>query len=83
MRRVGIREFRDQATTILSSGETLVIERHGEPVGFFVPIRAKDRAAGRVALGRLAEFVDALLDRYGLTEDELVDEVAGEWRPPR
>ncbi len=47
MRAIGVREFRDQATALLSNGETLVIERHGEPIGFFVPINAKDRVAGR------------------------------------
>lgn len=77
MRRVGIRDFKNQATTLLSSGETLVIERHGTPIGFFVPIVAKDRAAGRASLGRLDHLVENLLDRTGLTEDELVHEIAG------
>ena len=29
MRHVGVREFKDKATTLLASDETLVIERHG------------------------------------------------------
>lgn len=78
MRHVGIREFRNQATTMLSAGETLVIERHGKPVGFFVPIEAKDRAAGREALGRLGQAVHAVLERTGMSEDELVDELTTE-----
>jgi antitoxin (DNA-binding transcriptional repressor) of toxin-antitoxin stability system len=77
MRSVGVREFRDQATTLIASGETLVIERHGEPIGFFVPISAKDRAAGRAALGRLGELVAGALAEAGTTEDELVEDVAG------
>ena len=76
MRSVGVREFRDQATQMMSSGETLVIERHGEPIGFFVPIAAKDRRAGREALGRLGHAVDELLEATGLTEDELVAQVS-------
>jgi antitoxin (DNA-binding transcriptional repressor) of toxin-antitoxin stability system len=76
MRSVGVREFRDQATQMMSAGETLVIERHGEPIGFFVPIAAKDRRAGREALGRLGHAVDELLTATGLTEDELVAEVS-------
>ncbi len=75
MRTVGVREFRDQATTILAAGETLVIERHGEPIGFFVPITAADRPAGREALGRLGGLVDSILDRVRIDEDELVREV--------
>jgi antitoxin (DNA-binding transcriptional repressor) of toxin-antitoxin stability system len=76
MRAVGVREFRDQATSMMGAGETLVIERHGEPIGFYVPIAAKDRRAGRKALGRLGAGVEAVLDGAGIDEDELVDEVA-------
>ncbi len=76
MRAVGVREFRDQATSMMGSGETLVIERHGEPIGFFVPITAKDRKAGQKALGRLGRAVDDLLATAGVSEDELVHEVS-------
>jgi len=80
VRSIGVREFRDQATTILAAGETLVIERHGEPIGFFVPITAKDRRAGRAALGRLGKLVADVMTRTGLDEDDLVHEVAGKRR---
>lgn len=77
MKTVGVREFRDQATSMLGAGETLVIERHGEPIGFYVPIAAKDRRAGRKALGRLAATVEDVLRAADLEEEELVREVAG------
>lgn len=80
MRSVGVREFRDQATSMMGSGETLVIERHGEPIGFFVPVIAKDRRAGRKVLGRLGAAVEVVLAESGMTEKELVDEVT---RPRR
>jgi antitoxin (DNA-binding transcriptional repressor) of toxin-antitoxin stability system len=75
VRTIGVREFRDQATTLLASGETLAIERHGEPVGFFVPIAATDRRAGAKALGRLGRAVADVLDVAGIDEDELVREL--------
>lgn len=75
MQTIGVREFRDQATSLMASGETLVIERRGEPIGFFVPLVAKDRAAGREALGRLGDAVNDVLTQAGLTEDELVREL--------
>lgn len=75
MRHVGVREFKDQATSMMSSGETLVIERHGKPIGFFVPVDAKDRKRGRAALGRLGDAVDAVLTGTGLDEDTLVEEL--------
>lgn len=61
----------------MSAGETLVIERHGKPIGFFVPVVARDRKAGREALDRLGETVAKVLEETGLTEDELVAEIAG------
>ena len=82
MRSVGVREFRDRATSMMATGETLVIERRGEPIGFFVPITATDRRAGRDALGRLGEIVDDVMARTGLDEDQLVGEVASR-RPSR
>jgi hypothetical protein len=61
---------------MMGAGETLVIERHGEPIGFYVPITAKDRKAGRKALGRLGAAVDEFLAAAGVDEDELVNEVS-------
>jgi hypothetical protein len=58
---------------MMGAGETLVIERHGEPIGFFVPIVAKDRRAGLDALGHLAELLDDLRARTGLAEEQLVE----------
>jgi antitoxin (DNA-binding transcriptional repressor) of toxin-antitoxin stability system len=65
---------------MMEAGETLVIERHGEPIGFFVPVTAKDRRAGREVLGRLGVAVAATLEASDLTEDQLVVEVT---RPRR
>jgi antitoxin (DNA-binding transcriptional repressor) of toxin-antitoxin stability system len=76
MRAIGVREFRDQATVLLAAGETLVIQRHGEAIGFYVPIQAKDRRGGREALGRLGTVLADVLQRSGLNEDELIREVA-------
>ncbi len=67
---------------MMSSGETLVIERHGTPIGFFVPVVAKDREAGRAALVRLGAGVEDLLDTTGLDEEELTREIS-DVRPHR
>jgi antitoxin (DNA-binding transcriptional repressor) of toxin-antitoxin stability system len=77
VRHVGIREFKNQATSMVNSGETLVIERHGKPIGFFVPIVAKDRSAGRDALGRLGRAVHDVLDATGLDEEQLASALSG------
>jgi hypothetical protein len=65
---------------MMSAGETLVIERHGQPIGFYVPVTAKDRKAGRKALGRLGAAVESVLGSTDLTEDGLVEEIAGKRR---
>lgn len=80
MRRVGIREFKDQATSMMSSGESLVIERRGKPIGFFIPVVATDRQAGRAALGRLGRVVEDLVAETGLDEEELAREIGGSRR---
>ena len=77
MRHVGIREFKNQATSILNSGETLVVERHGRPIGFFVPLALKDPAARQATAGRLGRILEEVLDETGLTEEDLVREIAG------
>lgn len=39
-------EFPNQATSMMSSGQTVVI-RHGQPIGVDVPVTATDRKAAR------------------------------------
>lgn len=75
MKHVGVREFKDKATAMMSSGETLVIERHGKPIGFFVPVDATDRKRGRAALGRLGQVIDSVLEQTELDEEQLVEEL--------
>lgn len=72
MRRVGIREFRDNATKLLAEGETLQIERHGHPVGYFIPVRRKDADAD-AALERLAEAALRAVREGDLDEDALAE----------
>jgi len=77
MKTVGIREFRDQATTLMAGNETLIVERHGTPIGFFVPVAAVDRRAGRESLGALGAVVEQVLEQTGIDEDTLVREITG------
>jgi len=73
MRKVGIKEFRDNATKLFASGETMLIERHGHPVGYFIPVKRKNTEAAKQALVQLEEAVNKLVEETGLSEDELAD----------
>ena len=74
MRSVGIREFRDQATTLMKLGETIRIERHGKPVGFFVPVPTPkhDRREIDESLDQVGKVVERVLAQTGLDEEDLV-----------
>lgn len=72
MRKVGIREFRDKATTLLATGETLLVERHGHPVGYFVPIKQRDPEYGSTH-ERLAAALERVVQDTGLTEEALAE----------
>ena len=82
MQAVGIRQFRDQATTLMKLGETIRIERNGKPVGFFVPVPTpkRDRAEVLESLERVGEVVGKILERTGLGEEDLVEALAPEGR---
>lgn len=77
MKHVGVREFKNQATAMLGSDETIVIERHGKPVGFFVPVAAVDRRAGRRALNRLSRLLRKVRQDTGLSEDAIATAIGG------
>jgi hypothetical protein len=73
MIRVGIDELRNTADVFFSSGEPLVVERDGKTIGFYIPITAKDRSTGRAALEDFENVISGILERTGMTEDELLD----------
>jgi antitoxin (DNA-binding transcriptional repressor) of toxin-antitoxin stability system len=71
MRSVGIREFRDQATRLIASGQPVAIERHGKLVGFYIPVKTRDVDEKKRALEEFRQAVDAVLAESGMTEEEL------------
>lgn len=71
MKRVGVREFRDRANHYLAGDEIVAIERHGQPVGFFVPAKGHGSERLAVALAQLEETVRQVTDATGLSEEAL------------
>jgi len=73
MRHVGVREFRDKATTYLSGNEILTVEKHGRLIGYYIPAPRASQEKIREDVAQLAIAVKQALDETGMTEDELAD----------
>jgi hypothetical protein len=70
MKSVGVREFRDRATTYLSGPEPVAISKHGHVIGFYIPVE-RDEDDVRLAVAHLGETVERVLQEAGLGEEEL------------
>ena len=71
----GIREFRDKlASYLLESEETVAITRHGDTVGYYIPVRRKRTEAERAALKEAASRLQEALTREGISEDEVLND---------
>ncbi len=73
MRHVGVREFRDKATTYLSGNEIVTVEKHGQPIGYYIPAPRASHEERQAALAQFSAAVQRFLEESGLTEDELAD----------
>lgn len=79
MKEVGVREFRDRASSYLSGGEPLMVRRHGKMVGVYLPVREKSGEEElRAAIRDLSESLEELKRDTGLSEEELVRELTSE-----
>lgn len=67
LRNVGVREFRDHATTYLSGNEPIAVNKHGQVIGFYIPLEGEpDQVRG--ALEKLGATVDKVLADSRLSE---------------
>ncbi|MHB8492642.1 MAG: hypothetical protein ACYDA6_10590 [Solirubrobacteraceae bacterium] len=70
IKSIGVREFRDHATTYLSGGEPLAVSKHGQVIGFYVPVE-RDGDEVQRAVAKLGAAVEQVLADTGMSEDEL------------
>ena len=54
-----------------SDDEALAIERHGQPIGFYIPTGGSRQESFAQALERLEQTVQRILVETGMSEDEL------------
>ena len=73
--KVGLREFRAKlAAYVLESEVPIAITRHGDTVGYFIPVRRKRSVEERHALTKAAAQLEEMLKEHGVSEDQLVAE---------
>lgn len=70
LKNVGVREFRDHATSYLSGSDPVAVSKHGRVVGFYVPLQ-RDEDEATAAVAKLGEVVSQVLADNGMSEDEL------------
>src|SRR5271167_3544724 len=69
--KVGIREFREKLANFLLEAESpLAITRHGDTVGYYIPVRRKRTESERTALKEAAVRLQQMLVARGVSEDE-------------
>lgn len=72
LKNVGVREFRDHATTYLSGSDPIAVSKHGCVIGFYIPLD-RDEDQVRRDIAKLGQSVQRILDETGMSEDELAD----------
>ena len=72
--KVGVREFRSNIGKYIDSAESIEVSRHGQTVGYFVPVRKKLDKADLEAFMIAARKVEALLSDRDINEEELIQE---------
>lgn len=80
--RIGIRELRDKLASYLESTVPIEVTRHGQTVGFYIPVPKRPGQAEREALLEAGRRMQAELARRGVTEEELVADFK-RWRKTR
>ena len=57
--RIGVRELREKLSLFFESSETLEVTRHGQTIGFFIPVSRRPGQAQREALLEAGKRMDA------------------------
>jgi len=72
--KVGVKEFRENLPSYLESVSPVTITRHGETVGYYIPVRHDRNKADLETLKSAVEKLHSMMASLNITEDELVDE---------
>ncbi|MHB8648067.1 MAG: hypothetical protein ACYDAR_19975 [Thermomicrobiales bacterium] len=73
IKHVGVRELRGDLAEKLKGSEPIVIERHGQVLGIYVPVQQVDRAKVAEALEQFHAAIERLLRESDITREELAE----------
>ncbi len=77
--RVGMRELRERLAEYLESSVPIEVTRHGQTIGFFIPVPRRPNQSERDALLEAGRRMQQELQRFGIREDELLSDFQN-WR---
>jgi antitoxin (DNA-binding transcriptional repressor) of toxin-antitoxin stability system len=80
--RIGVRELREKLGEYLDSTVPIEVTRHGQTVGFFIPVPKTPGQSERDAFLTAGQRMQEECVRLGITEDELVLDFR-RWREAR
>lgn len=75
VKHVGVRELRADLAEKLKGSEPIVIERHGQVLGIYVPVQQVDRAKAEAAFNEFQAVIEEILRQTGMTREELANEL--------
>lgn len=77
--RIGMRELREKLSEYLESTVPIEVTRHGQTIGFYIPIPKKPSQSERDAMLEAGRRMQEELTRLGISEDEVVADFQ-KWR---
>lgn len=80
--RIGVRELREKLAGYLESTVPIEVTRHGQTIGFYIPVPKCPGQSERDALLEAGRRMQEELSRLGLDEDELAADFK-RWREGR
>ena len=69
--RVGMRELREKLSEYLESSVPIEVTRHGQTIGFYIPVPKRPTQSERDALLEAGRRMQEEMVRLGITEDEI------------
>ena len=69
--RIGMRELREKLAEYLDSSVPIEVTRHGQTIGFYIPVPKRPNQSERDALLEAGRRMHEELARLGITDEEV------------